>query len=334
MSKASSSTVAIYAALAGNLLVALTKFVAAAVSGSSSMLSEGIHSLVDTLNEVLLLYGLHRSRRAPDVVHPLGYGRELYFWSFIVAVLLFALGAGVSIYEGIARVRVPAPVENVAVSYIVLALSFVFEGISWRISQRAFRAAKGELGYWEAVRRSKDPSSFIVLFEDSAALLGIVVAAAGIFIADTLATAGLRRHRLDRHRPRPRRDRGAARARKQGPPDRRARRSGHRRRDRGARRRGARAGRDARRLHHPPRARADRRRLEPRVRRRAAHARDRGRRRSPRATRARPLPAGARAVRQAADAGRLRAQPARPARAMSARRAASIQSVSPPRRLR
>jgi cation diffusion facilitator family transporter len=186
MSELSASKVAIYAALAGNLLVALTKFVAAAVSGSSSMLSEGVHSLVDSSNEVLLLHGWRRSGRAPDLVHPLGYGRELYFWSFIVAVLLFALGAGISILQGISRVRAPQPIENVTVIYVVLALSFVFEGVSWRISQRSFRALKGELGYWEAVRKSKDPSSFIVLFEDSAALVGIAVAAAGTYAADSL----------------------------------------------------------------------------------------------------------------------------------------------------
>ena len=150
------------------------------------MLSEGVHSLVDTFNEVLLLYGLRRAARTPDRAHPLGYGRELYFWSFIVAVLLFALGAGVSIYQGVARVRAPAPIDNAIVNYVVLALSFVFEGTSWRISQRAFSAAKGDLGYWEAVRRSKDPPSFIVLFEDSAALIGIVIAAFGTYAADTL----------------------------------------------------------------------------------------------------------------------------------------------------
>jgi cation diffusion facilitator family transporter len=186
MSQPSSSKIAIYAALAGNVLVAVTKFVAAAVSGSSSMLSEGVHSLVDTLNEVLLLYGLRRSGRAPDLVHPLGYGRELYFWSFIVAVLLFALGAGASILQGISRVRSPQPIENATVNYVVLALSFLFEGVSWRISQRTFRATKGDLGYWQAVRRSKDPSSFIVLFEDSAALVGIAIAALGTYLADSL----------------------------------------------------------------------------------------------------------------------------------------------------
>jgi cation diffusion facilitator family transporter len=191
MSDPAASKVAIYAALAGNLLVALTKFVAAALSGSSSMLSEGVHSLVDTFNEVLLLYGLRRSRRGPTAIHPLGYGRELYFWSFIVAVLLFALGAGVSIVQGVMRVRMPMPIENLTVNYVVLALSFVFEGVSWRISQRGFRAAKGDLGYWAAVRTSKDPSSFIVLFEDTAALIGIVVAALGIYLSDALQMPAL-----------------------------------------------------------------------------------------------------------------------------------------------
>ena len=167
MAEPSSPKIVIYAALAGNLLVALTKFVAAFMSGSSSMMSEGIHSLVDNANEGVLLYGLRRAREGPDEVHPLGHGRELYFWSFIVAVLLFALGAGVSIYQGIARIRAPEPIENVTVSYVVLALSFLFEGISWRISQRSFGAAKGDLGWWEAVRKSKDPSSFAVLFGNS-----------------------------------------------------------------------------------------------------------------------------------------------------------------------
>jgi cation diffusion facilitator family transporter len=186
MASQNSSKTVIYAALGGNLLVAATKFVAASISGSSSMLSEGVHSLVDTLNEVLLLYGLRRSARMPDPVHPLGYGRELYFWSFIVAVLLFALGAGVSIYQGVLHVLAPAPIDNASVNYVVLALSFVFEGVSWRVALRAFRAAKGDLGYWQAVRRSKDPPSFMVLFEDSAALIGIVIAALGTFAADSL----------------------------------------------------------------------------------------------------------------------------------------------------
>ena len=187
MDRSPSSTTVVYAALAGNALVAATKFVAALVSGSSAMMSEAVHSVVDTGNEVLLLYGIRRSRRSADTVHPLGYGRELYFWSFVVAVLLFALGAGVSIVQGVQRMHAPAPVERAGIVYAVLALSFAFEGVSWLVSLRAFRGAKGELGYWQAFRRSKDPPTFMVLLEDSAALIGIAIAAAGTLAADALA---------------------------------------------------------------------------------------------------------------------------------------------------
>jgi cation diffusion facilitator family transporter len=177
---AKSSTVfSVWAALAGNLMVALAKFVAAAVSGSAAITSEAVHSLIDTVNEVLLLYGISRSARPADRTHPLGYGRELYFWSFVVALLIFALGAGVSFYEGFNHVVIAQPIERPGVIFAVLAVSLVFEGVSWWISVRAFRAAKGGLGWWEAFRRSKDPPAFIVIFEDSAALLGIAVAAAG-----------------------------------------------------------------------------------------------------------------------------------------------------------
>ncbi|HLZ98521.1 MAG TPA: cation diffusion facilitator family transporter [Steroidobacteraceae bacterium] len=170
---------AVWSALAGNLLVALAKFVAAAVTGSAAMLSEAVHSLVDTVNEVLLLYGISRSERPADRAHPLGHGREVYFWSFVVALLIFALGAGVSVYEGVNHIAVPQPIERPWVVFAVLAASLVFEGTSWWISVRAFGAAKRNLGWWEAFRRSKDPPAFIVVFEDSAALLGIAVAAAG-----------------------------------------------------------------------------------------------------------------------------------------------------------
>jgi cation diffusion facilitator family transporter len=182
----SSSRITVYAALVGNLLVAATKTVAAAWTGSSSMLSEAIHSFVDTGNEVLLLYGMWRAGVRPDRAHPLGYGRELYFWSFIVALLIFALGAGVSIYEGIAHVRQPEPVTDPLLNYVVLAFALAFEGGSWLIALRQFRAAKGSLGYFQAFRRSKDPPSFMVLFEDSAALIGIALAAAGTFASATL----------------------------------------------------------------------------------------------------------------------------------------------------
>lgn len=173
------SNLAVWAALAGNVLVAATKFVAAAVTGSAAMLSEAVHSLVDTVNELLLLYGIARSERPADRVHPLGYGRELYFWSFIVALLIFALGAGVSIYEGVNRLRHPAALERPGVIFVVLGLSLAFEGASWLVGMRAFRAAKRSLSWWEAFRRSKDPPTFIVVFEDSAALLGILAAAGG-----------------------------------------------------------------------------------------------------------------------------------------------------------
>jgi cation diffusion facilitator family transporter len=182
----SSSRRVVIAALVGNLLVAVTKAVAAAATGSSAMLSEAIHSLVDTGNEALLLYGLRRAARRPDAKHPLGYGRELYFWSFIVALLIFALGAAVSIYQGIARVRQPLPISHPLVSYLVLGLAFLFEGGTWLIAKRQFSAAKGSLGYYEAFRRSKDPPSFMVLFEDSAALLGILIAALATYASERL----------------------------------------------------------------------------------------------------------------------------------------------------
>jgi cation diffusion facilitator family transporter len=181
-----SSTRVVYAALIGNLLVAVTKGVAAAMTGSSSMLSEAVHSLVDTGNEVLLLYGMHRAKKLATPEHPIGHGRELYFWSFIVAVLIFALGAGVSIFEGVSHIRNPEPVERAWVNYLVLGLAFLFEGASWIVSLRQYLAAKGDLGFFEAFRKSKDPPSFMVLFEDSAALVGIVLAAAG-----TYASVGL-----------------------------------------------------------------------------------------------------------------------------------------------
>jgi len=173
------TNLAVWAALAGNLLVAGSKFVAAAQSGSAAMLSEAVHSLVDTVNELLLLYGIARSARPADRVHPLGYGRELYFWSFVVALLIFALGAGVSAYEGLNRLLHPAPIERPAVIFTVLAVSLAFEGASWLVGMRAFRAAKRSLSWWAAFRQSKDPPTFIVVFEDSAAILGIFAAAAG-----------------------------------------------------------------------------------------------------------------------------------------------------------
>lgn len=172
----SSSKKVIYAALAGNTLIALTKFAAAAVTNSSAMLSEGIHSLVDTGNQILLLYGLKRAQKPADEMFPFGHGKEVYFWSFVVAILIFAVGAGVSMYEGVIRLLDPQPLTNVYINYIVLGLALLFEGGAWFFALREFSAQKGKASYLQAVQRAKDPSMFVVLFEDSAAMLGLVVA--------------------------------------------------------------------------------------------------------------------------------------------------------------
>lgn len=178
--KKSSGRLVVYAALAGNLLIALIKFIAAWLTNSASMLSEAIHSLVDTLNEILLLYGLKRSERLPDQNHPFGYGRELYFWSFIVSLLVFALGSVVSIYQGIHHIIEPEQIKDPMINYVVLGLAFVCEGASWAVALKNFKKEKGKMGYFEAFRRSKDPTTFTVLFEDTAALIGLAFAFIGI----------------------------------------------------------------------------------------------------------------------------------------------------------
>ena len=178
-----SSKIVIYAALAGNGAVAVVKFAAAVWTGSSAMLSEAIHSSVDTADQALMLYGLKRAQRAPDEKHPLGYGRELYFWSFTVALLIFTLGAGLTAYEGVQHVINPHELTDPFVSYIVYGAAAVFEGISWYMALREFQKTKGALGYFEAMRKSKDPPTFIVLFEDTAALIGLAIAALGTFAA-------------------------------------------------------------------------------------------------------------------------------------------------------
>lgn len=174
------SKMTIYAALAGNTAIAVTKFGAAWWTGSSAMLSEAVHSLVDTGNQVLMLHGLRRSRRTASMEHPFGFGLELYFWTFVVAILIFGLGAGVSILEGVDKIRHPRPVEFPWVNYAVLGASVVFEGTTWLIALRAFRRQDRNHDVVEAVRRSKDPTVFTVLIEDSAALTGLAIAAAGL----------------------------------------------------------------------------------------------------------------------------------------------------------
>jgi len=182
----SESNRVIFAALLGNVLVALTKFAAAAITGSSAMASEAVHSLVDTGNELLLLHGLRRAAKPADADHPFGHGRELYFWSFIVALAIFAVGAGASVFEGVRHIRSPVAIKNPAVNYVVLALALVFEGGSWWVAFKQFRAAKGDIGYLEAVRKSKDPTTFTVLAEDTGAILGILIALVGTVAARVL----------------------------------------------------------------------------------------------------------------------------------------------------
>jgi cation diffusion facilitator family transporter len=182
MSSPTASNRTLVVALLANLGIAISKFVAAAITGSSAMLTEGVHSVVDSTNQLLLLWGRRQSRKPPDKRHPMGYGRELYFWSFVVAVLVFALGAGVSIYEGILHIQRPEKAVSPLAAYIVLGVAFALEGWSTKEAFDEFKEAKGKLGWFEAIRRSKDPPSFIVLLENGAAMAGIVVAAVGVFL--------------------------------------------------------------------------------------------------------------------------------------------------------
>ncbi len=179
--------IVLYGALAANLGIGIAKFVAAGITGSSSMLTEGVHSCVDSGNQVLLLYGQHRAKQKPDAIHPFGYGRELYFWAFVVAILIFAVGAGVSVYEGYLHILEPEELSDPLVNYVVLVIAFALEGSSWFIAMREFRKAKGDTGWWRAIRQSKDPAGFIVLFEDSAALAGLVIAGIGVWASHAFA---------------------------------------------------------------------------------------------------------------------------------------------------
>ncbi len=183
---AEGSTKVVIAAFIGNGLIAVTKFGAAALTGSSAMFSEAVHSVVDTGNQALMLYGIKRARRPADARYPFGYGRELYFWAFIVAILIFATGAGVSVYEGVSKIRHPEPVTDAYINYIVLGFAIVFEGGSFWVAFREFNRVKGGRGYLAAVQVSKDPALFTVLLEDAAALVGLVIAFLGIGLAEVL----------------------------------------------------------------------------------------------------------------------------------------------------
>lgn len=190
-SKQGGSNLVILAALAANLGIAVAKFIAAGISGSSSMLTEGFHSVIDSLNQILLLYGQKRGKQPPDEEHPFGYGRELYFWAFVVAILIFAVGAGISVYEGYEHFIHPEELSNPTLNYIVLGVAFALEGSSWFIAMREFNATRGSAGWWQSIRESKDPAGFIILFEDSAALAGLIIAATGIWASHFFSDARL-----------------------------------------------------------------------------------------------------------------------------------------------
>ena len=183
MSATTTSTRTLVIALAANLGIAISKFLAAAITGSSAMLTEGVHSVVDCTNQLLLMWGRHASKRPADKLHPFGYGRELYFWSFVVAVLVFSLGAGVSVYEGVLHIMNPEEAVSPIVAYAVLVIAFFLEGWSTVEAYRDFGKSRGQLSFFEAIRRSKDPPNFIVLLENGAAMAGIIAAAAGLALS-------------------------------------------------------------------------------------------------------------------------------------------------------
>ncbi|MCP3902606.1 MAG: cation transporter [Planctomycetes bacterium] len=184
-----STKTAIIAAILGNGGIAITKLVASAITGSAAMLAEAIHSIVDTGNGALLLLGIHRSKKPADEEHPFGYGKELYFWTLVVAMIIFGAGGGISIYEGIKHLVHPRPITNPTLNYWVLGIALVLEGAAWYIALKGFLAVKGQRSIWRAVRTSKDPTTFAVLLEDSAALLGILIAFAGIALGQVTGIA-------------------------------------------------------------------------------------------------------------------------------------------------
>ena len=180
---ASGNKTVIYAALIGNGLISITKFVAASITGSAAMMAEGIHSLVDTGNQGLLLYGIRKAKAPADKLHPLGHGKEIYFWSFVVAILIFAMGSGISLYEGWHRTMHPKPVESPMVNFVVIGLAICFEAVAWWLAYKEFKRFQGRRSLTAAVKAAKDPTTFVVLFEDTAAMLGLVVAGIGLGIS-------------------------------------------------------------------------------------------------------------------------------------------------------
>lgn len=179
----SDSHFVIIAALAANSLIAIIKFIVAFITNSSAMMSEGFHSLVDIGNQSLLLLGLSRAKKKPDADHPFGYGKEIYFWSFIVAILLFALGGGFSIYEGITHWRSPSKITHIYLNYAVILFAFIFELSAWTIAMKAFKKTNTQRNWLKAIHKAKDPALMVVLLEDSAAILGLIIAFVGISLS-------------------------------------------------------------------------------------------------------------------------------------------------------
>lgn len=180
------SNIAIVGAFTANLLIAIIKFIAAAITGSSAMLSEGIHSMVDTGNTGLLLFGDYRSKKSPTPSHPFGYGRELYFWSLVVAISLFAIGGGMSIYEGILHIQHPEPIEDPLLNYIVIGIAFILSGGSLFVAVKKFLQDNPDKSFWKALKESKDPGTFSILFEDTADIFGLIIAFLGVYLGHTL----------------------------------------------------------------------------------------------------------------------------------------------------
>lgn len=174
----------IYAALFANTAIAITKFIASAITGSSAMFAEAIHSVVDTGNQGLLLFGLRQAKRPPSALHPFGHGKDLYFYAFMVAIIIFGAGAGFAAYEGVEKLRHPGTVEVSWINYAVLGAAFIFESIAWTMAIRGFNSVRGDMPILEAVRASKDPTLFTVVFEDTAAMLGLVIAFFGVLASN------------------------------------------------------------------------------------------------------------------------------------------------------
>ncbi|WP_133271373.1 cation diffusion facilitator family transporter [Hymenobacter radiodurans] len=186
MGNNSESKTAIYGAIGANIAIAISKFVAAYFTGSSAMLSEGIHSLVDSGNGGLILLGVNRAQKPADARYPFGRSKELYFWSLIVAVLVFAVGGGMSFYEGISHMQHPSPLTDPTWNYVVLGLAIVFESTSCYLALKAFNRERGNAPFWSSIARSKDPSVFAILMEDMAALLGLAIALFGVYFGHSL----------------------------------------------------------------------------------------------------------------------------------------------------